>query len=54
VIDGRPGGASMEELLSQLPEDVIGSGLNKENPGSPPCIPSTGRVCHQLPALRSL
>jgi hypothetical protein len=23
----------MEELLSQLPEDVIGSGFNKEDPG---------------------
>jgi hypothetical protein len=30
----------MEELLSQLPEDVIGHGLNKEDPGRafPPFI----------------
>jgi hypothetical protein len=35
VIVGSPGVASMEELLSQLPEDVIGSGLNK-NPGRAP------------------
>jgi hypothetical protein len=30
----------MEELLFQLPEDVIGSGLNKEDPGraSPPFL----------------
>jgi hypothetical protein len=28
VIVGSPGGTSMEELLSQLPEDMIGSGLN--------------------------
>jgi hypothetical protein len=41
VIVGNPGGASMEELLSWLPEDVIGSGLNKEDPGRTPhfCIP---------------
>lgn len=46
----------MEELLSQLPEDVIESGLNKEDPGSVPppfCIPSTGRACHQVPAAGS-
>jgi hypothetical protein len=57
----QPGGASVEELLSQLPEDVIGSGLNKEDPGRTPpatltpfCIPSAGRACHQAPAARSL
>jgi hypothetical protein len=38
VIVGIPGGASVEELLSQLPEDVIRSGLNKEDPGSAPSL----------------
>jgi hypothetical protein len=38
----QPGGASVEELLSQLPEDVIRPGFNKEDPGRgpPPSIPS--------------
>jgi hypothetical protein len=52
-----PGGASMEELLSQLPDDVIGSVLKKEDLGRPPppfCILSTGRVCHQVLGMRSL
>jgi hypothetical protein len=40
VIFGSPGGASMEELLSQLPEDVIGSGFNKEDPGRAPLPPA--------------
>jgi hypothetical protein len=54
VIDGSPRGASMKELLSQLPEDVIGSGLNKEDAGwAPFCIPSTGRTCHRAPTARS-
>jgi hypothetical protein len=45
VIVSSPGGASIEELLSQLPENVIGSGLNKEDPGRTPtpfCFPSPG------------
>jgi hypothetical protein len=28
----------MEDLLSQLPEDVIGSGLNKEDTGRAPSL----------------
>jgi hypothetical protein len=39
VVVGSPGGASMEGLISQLPEDVIGSGLNKDDPGRAP-LPS--------------
>jgi hypothetical protein len=35
---GSPGGVSMEELLSQLPEDVIGPGFNKEDPGKAPFL----------------
>jgi hypothetical protein len=33
VIFGSPGWASIEELLSQLPEDMIGSGFKKKDPG---------------------
>jgi hypothetical protein len=39
LIVGSPGGASMEELLPQLPENVTGSGLNKEDPGRAPSLP---------------
>jgi hypothetical protein len=39
VIVGSPGGATVEELLSQLPEDVIGSGRKKEDPGRAPSLP---------------
>jgi hypothetical protein len=58
IIEWDFGNKQSEELLSQLLEDVIGSGRNKEDPGSPPpppfCIPSTGRACHWAPAARNL
>jgi hypothetical protein len=52
------GRASTEELLSQLPEDVIGSGLNKEYPGRAPYLSPTLLHCiygggHRAPAARS-
>jgi hypothetical protein len=43
----------MEELLPQLPDDEIGSRVNKEDLAGPPppfCIPSTERACHRVPA----
>jgi hypothetical protein len=58
MIVGSPGGASVEELVSQLPKDVMGLGLTKriqERAPLPPfCIPPTGRVCYWVPAVRSL
>jgi hypothetical protein len=47
----------MEELLSQVPEDVTGSAFNEEDPGRAPlphfCIPSTGRACHWVPVCEA-
>jgi hypothetical protein len=40
VIVISPGGTSAEELLAHLPEDVIGSGLNKEDPRRAPLPPA--------------
>jgi hypothetical protein len=53
VIVGSPGGASVEELLSQLPEDVIGSGLNwiiQEGPPLPSFLHSNYREGMSLSA----
>jgi hypothetical protein len=48
----------MEELLSELPKDVMGLGLTRRiqegAPLSPFCIPPTGRACHLVPVVRSL